>query len=337
MTHNPQQSDQSAPTLGPGDRLQAARISNGLTLGDVANRMHLSESILSSLEENDFEDITAPIFVKGYLRAYARIVNVNEEDIIHQYNSYYTDGDPPITSTSNTVPEINADDARVKWVTWLVILGLIALLTLWWWNRYQQPVQPLSLDSTQPLERFDAPPQQAIQISEDIPVATADAQALSEQAEAELETMTAQPAATDSAPGNEESPVSTTPEPAMEAPRAIEQPSPVEAQIPEPEPAQPPDNEITVEDSAIDQAPITQQGLVIGVNADTWANVTDADGNRLVRDLLRAGETLNLTGKPPLSVFLGNGYGISLQYDGKDIDISNKIRDNNTARVSIGQ
>ena len=64
---------------GPGELLQAARIQQGLSLEDVANRMHLSPAILEAIEENDFEEITAPIFVKGYLRAYARIVSLDAD------------------------------------------------------------------------------------------------------------------------------------------------------------------------------------------------------------------------------------------------------------------
>ncbi len=86
--------------IGPGDRLQAARIEMGLSAEDVANRMHLSVAILESIEENNFEDITAPIFVKGYLRAYARIVSLDEEEMIRQYLDFYSDEDPPINSTS---------------------------------------------------------------------------------------------------------------------------------------------------------------------------------------------------------------------------------------------
>jgi len=70
----------SALKLGPGERLQAARISAGYTVDDIASKMHLSNAILTSLEENDFDEITAPIFVKGYLRAYAKIVNLDEND-----------------------------------------------------------------------------------------------------------------------------------------------------------------------------------------------------------------------------------------------------------------
>ena len=54
--------------MGPGDRLKAERIELGLSIEDVATRMHLSVGILEAIEDNNFDDITAPIFVKGYLR-----------------------------------------------------------------------------------------------------------------------------------------------------------------------------------------------------------------------------------------------------------------------------
>ena len=104
LEQNPK--SESRPTgIGPGDRLQAARIQQGLSLEDVANRMHLSPGILEAIEENQFEEITAPIFVKGYLRAYARIVSLDEDEMIQQYVDYYSGEDPPISSVSNVTPE----------------------------------------------------------------------------------------------------------------------------------------------------------------------------------------------------------------------------------------
>ncbi|MDH3859227.1 MAG: helix-turn-helix domain-containing protein, partial [Gammaproteobacteria bacterium] len=110
---NDNSGQESRPTgIGPGERLQAARIQQGLSLDDVASRMHLSASILEAIEDNNFEEITAPIFVKGYLRHYARIVALDEDEMIQQYSEYYSEEDPPISSTSNMVPELSVADAR---------------------------------------------------------------------------------------------------------------------------------------------------------------------------------------------------------------------------------
>jgi cytoskeleton protein RodZ len=324
----------STPSMGPGDKLQAARISIGLTIEDVANKMHLSESILSSLEENDFDDITAPIFVKGYLRSYARIVNVDENEIIQQYTSFYTDGDPPIHSTSNTSPEINSGDTRVKWITRLVIVGLVALLSIWWWNRYQEPAQPMSLDSGgQTPQIADAPQDSADNFFQE-----SSSEELSQQAQDSLEALPEQPVDNSSA----------LQEPATEG-LAVQMPDmePVESEPEEtaPETAIEGDNtesgEIQQDDNvATTPAPesiVDAEALVLTVSADTWTDVRDADGNKLVYDLLQAGEEIVVTGKTPMRAFFGNGYGVSIKYKGKDIDLSASIRDDNTARVMIGQ
>ena len=77
--------------------------------------------------------------------------------------------------------------------------------------------------------------------------------------------------------------------------------------------------------------------MVVTVNAATWADIKDAAGNKLVYDLLQAGERLQLDGEAPFAVFLGNGYGVEIQYLGEKIDLSDKIRADNTARLRIGQ
>ena len=130
---------------GPGERLQAARIQEGLTIDDVASRMHLSPSILQAIEDNNFEEITAPIFVKGYLRAYARIVSLDEEDMIQQYMQYYSEEDPPISSTGNVTPELSVTDARMRWTTYLVVIVLAVLLSVWWWNKDRVEEPAISL------------------------------------------------------------------------------------------------------------------------------------------------------------------------------------------------
>ena len=310
--------DHHQPIPKPGDRLQAARISIGLTLDDVASKMHLSTAILRSLEENNFDEITAPIFVKGYLRSYARIVNLDEEEIIEQYSLCYTQGDPPISSTSNAVPEINSTDLRVKMTTWLVIILLLGLLSMWWWNRYQQPAQSVSLDTSQQSEILaDA-------------VNTSDANRISlpHRDNAEGDTGTGGIQATDSVSIQQDAREELVDiNKILSGPQLAPDQDTTEQQAAEPEPT-------PVE---ITQPATSGSDLVITVNADTWADIKDADGNKLVYDLLKNGEQITLSGKAPFRAFLGNGYGVSIQYKGKTIDLSNNIRADNTARINIGQ
>jgi cytoskeleton protein RodZ len=83
-------------------------------------------------------------------------------------------------------------------------------------------------------------------------------------------------------------------------------------------------------------APSGSDKLRIIVHADTWADVKDANSYQLVYDLLRADSKIELSGQAPFAVFLGNGYGVELEFNGDEVGISSKIRDDNTARLNIG-
>jgi cytoskeleton protein RodZ len=336
--HEPRQTG-----IGPGERLQAARIQQGLSLDDVADRMHLSLSILKAIEDNNFEEITAPIFVKGYLRAYARIVSLNEDEMILQYLDFYSEEDPPISSTSNILPELSVGDARIKWTTYLVILVIGVLLVAWWWNREQNSEVPISLDSQSTEQRSSA---DAEVIDSEIEAVSEDATATITANEVESSKVeTAEPAAIE--------PVETA-EPAE--PAAIEPDEPAESVAIEPaEISEPPATEpVAAEAETLESeggllettpavpvepvrlAPSGSDKLKITVSADTWTDVKDTNNYQLVYDLLRAGESVELLGEAPFSVFLGNGNGVEIRFNDEAIDISRRIRDDNTARLKIG-
>ena len=325
--------EQSPPKLGPGDRLQAARISKGMTIEEVASKMHLSTGILNSLEDNHFDDITAPIFVKGYLRAYSRLVNLNEDDIIQQYLTYYMDGDPPISSTSNTSPEINSEDSRVKWITYFVIIGLIALLSTWWWNRYQQAPETLSLEGRDSFQSEVVAMDDTDNIVETAAqIAATDEQQNSLQREIKsvVDSLDMQPEQTDNQQIASEEPDNIA-ESTSEQSIDVEEPvsmDPVDDQV------EPESEQALI---AIEPPAQNNNDLVITVNADTWASIKDATGKKLVYDLLRSGEKITVTGQAPISAFLGNGYGVTMTYKGEDIDLNSVIRPDNTARLKIGQ
>jgi cytoskeleton protein RodZ len=316
--------------IGPGERLQAARIQQGFSLDDVADRMHLSLDILKAIEDNNFEEITAPIFVKGYLRAYARIVSLNEDEMILQYLDFYSEEDPPISSTSNILPELSVGDARIKWTTYLVILVLGVLLVAWWWNREQNSEVPISLDS-QSMEQRSS--------NDDTDVISNEIEAASEGAAAAIianETESSRVESPEPAAIEPAEPIEPeTIEPAEVSEPPVPEPVSVEAEAPEPEvgllettPA--------VSDGPVRLAPSGSDKLKISVTVDTWADVKDSNKYQLVYDLLRAGESVELLGEAPFSVFLGNGNGVEIRFNDEAIDISRRIRDDNTARLKVG-
>ena len=303
---------------GPGGKLQAARLQLGMSIGDVAERMHLSNTILEALEDNNFDEITAPIFVKGYLRAYARILSIDEEAIISEYIQVYSDEDPPITTTSNTASEISASDTRVKWMTYLVILVLIALIATWWWSDQQTSEQLISLDA----EQTTTP--EVIEEQVDTAEPEASAGPVTEESSNEQAVLAGDEPAE---PATEETLPLLSLQPETSGTEVTDNIEPVTAPI-----ASTASSPVSSQSATERRAPTGDDQFLLVVNADTWADIKDATGFQLIYDLMRADSTLMMTGTAPFEVFLGNGHGVDVEINGEPVDITSFIRDDNTAR-----
>lgn len=349
-----EEKDNTQLKSGPGDQLQAARIQQGLSIEDVATRMHLSLGILKSIEENSFDDITAPIFVKGYLRAYARLVALDEDEMIQRYVEFYSNEDPPINTTSQMAPEISSQDARIKWTTYLVVIVLIALLSAWWWNKAQNKSDVVvSLNADQQnnqaiTEQFAGP--EIIEVLGEIDEGVEETN--SESSSEALVEETSNADLVDSTPVETASVENTVSEPIPEeeVPETIAEPVTIVANTVEPEVIIDASNSIdtlttdealstTTEQQPFDisrAAPTGVDLLNITVNADTWADIKDANNHRLVYDLLRANLSIQIRGKAPFSAFFGNGHGVEISFNSQSIDIASQTLDDNTARLKIG-
>jgi len=69
---------------GCGTRLRQAREAAGLTLDDVGQRLRMPVQVVKSLEEEQWQKLGAPVFVRGQLRSYARLLNVDISQLLEQ-------------------------------------------------------------------------------------------------------------------------------------------------------------------------------------------------------------------------------------------------------------
>ena len=70
--------NQAAPDgdRGCGERLRRAREAAGLRLEDVAEQLKMPVRVVRSLEEEDWSRLGAPVFVRGQLRSYSRLLGL---------------------------------------------------------------------------------------------------------------------------------------------------------------------------------------------------------------------------------------------------------------------
>ncbi len=77
-----------------GNRLTQEREEKGLSIDEVANRLYLEPRIIEALEKEHYDQLPPVIFVQGYLRSYAKLLDLPPDDVL---NAYYkaTDQAPP--------------------------------------------------------------------------------------------------------------------------------------------------------------------------------------------------------------------------------------------------
>jgi cytoskeleton protein RodZ len=75
--------------------------------------------------------------------------------------------------------------------------------------------------------------------------------------------------------------------------------------------------------------------LVLRVQEDSWADVRDAQQRRLLYETVAAGRVVNVEGVAPLSVFLGNVEGVTVELNGRPYDVA-RYKRGQVARFTLG-
>lgn len=149
---------ESGNDAGPGQRLREAREAAQLTLGEVASRMRLEPYVLELLENDHYERLHGPTFVRGYLSGYARLLDLPERPILEAYERHGY-GPPALVTELGRKPEVHVSDFPVRMVTYVIAGLLVVLVVLWWQSRQPQTATPESAQITaEPEQQTSAAP-----------------------------------------------------------------------------------------------------------------------------------------------------------------------------------
>lgn len=80
-----------------GSILATARERLGLTVEQMAAELRIESRLLEALEEDRFEALPAPVFVRGYLRHLANRFGLEYDELLHRYTGQTDTQDAPVT------------------------------------------------------------------------------------------------------------------------------------------------------------------------------------------------------------------------------------------------
>jgi cytoskeleton protein RodZ len=120
-------------TRGPGTLLAAARIRHGLPLAEISARTRIARHLLEALESENWSELPAPVYVRGFIRLYAREVGVDPRVPLGMLD---TQAEARVEAEVRAQTEAEAADRQATWdsVRWRaaysVAIGLIVAVTL---------------------------------------------------------------------------------------------------------------------------------------------------------------------------------------------------------------
>ncbi len=74
------------PGVSLGDRFRAAREARRLSLSDCSDQVRIRSVYLAAIEEDNWKAIGAAVYVRGFLRTYARFLGLDPEEVVVAFN-----------------------------------------------------------------------------------------------------------------------------------------------------------------------------------------------------------------------------------------------------------
>jgi cytoskeletal protein RodZ len=115
---------------GIGARLRAGREKLGLTVLQVAERIHTDPKIVEAIEAENFEALGAPVYARGHIRHYADLVGESANELTQAYSNLSKVAQPDLTRIVKAParPESNKLVAPA-----LVVIAVFAVAGAIWW------------------------------------------------------------------------------------------------------------------------------------------------------------------------------------------------------------
>lgn len=312
--------------------LAAAREGRGMSQVDISQRIKLQVRQVNALEQGQWDALPGKSFVRGALRSYGKLLDADVTPLLESIGGFAEPAqvhgmrslDASISKSSGRGFNSGGRGSPIFWVI-AGLIGVVALVLYFgsdhdasrirsWFPSGDAPsgtpVDPAPAPASAPLPLPSSSPTPSPDMAP-LPTAAADPST--------LPSPSASPsAATDAAgSGASDGTVSTAASSAssMASSAGGGTVAPVQSAA-----APPADAKGLIRFSAAD---------------DSWVEVRQADGLALHNGLVKAGSSVELKGKPPYRLVLGNASRLEVVYEGKVRDLAPHTRANNIARLQL--
>lgn len=314
---------------GCGNVLKAAREAQGLSIHEVCSQLRLGLKQIQAIEQDDFDKLPQPSIVRGFIRNYARLLNIDVNPILEAYQRIVPNKAPlPLSVRSNASRSVIDQPAPgfrpQRLLTFLIFLVLAGIAAYFYINHIKPQAlkdAALALDVDEIAEttgqEIPIPVPEAAPAPTDItPVAPA-AQNVDASPAAAVDNSAVAPATT----GNDVT--ATTALPANNAVTnntIVSTPTPATTQA--------------AEGTTLQASEPQKASLVFKVNEDSWVRIEDLQGKKVFSEVMPAGSERQVTTEKPVNITVGHASGTQLTIDNQPYDLTQATR-GRVARIQL--
>ncbi len=349
----------------PGQTLKVIREEKGLSQAKVAQTLHITAHYVNALECNEFDKLPGKTFIKGYFKAYAKLLGADVDNITTIYDQYIAKLEESEISEANVIRARKAYDQNLRWMICAALIIIVVIAVSWWLANSEDSATSVVSDNTNdrlpqvqtPVNAGRVDDSIAASENETVNVATSSANSRASDGNGPdglSDTVSMNKSVTaevlvarinDSSTQVQTAAVSMAGDNNSEAglliPEALDTETQTETETVTNTPAELPSGLPEFNVSRMDNhrvVSLESEGndlLKIHFLGDSWVEVDNANSTRLYNDMLSSGDDLTIKGWAPFNVLFGNANVVEVMFNAREVDLSARIRSDNSARIIL--
>jgi len=299
--------------IGPGQILSEAREKASFTVGYVANTLNFKIELVESIEQDMFNNKLPATYNRGYLRSYAKLVNVDVSEVLSAYDMLgVAEVQRSEMQSFSNLTEKQAEHSRIMWLSYIIAAILFGLMIMWWLQEPKRGVDENAVNES----LVSTPTNETVNQNDN--VEENDVAKTSTELNDTLESDTTLNDIVEIIPEDENIPQENTNSPIDDL-RSVETSlSTLEEATSEVLTNTAP---VLALDESLDES-VAIDTAIFTFSGDCWVNIFDATGERIAWGVKKSGYVMTVTGQGPLKITLGKPELAEIEFNGQAVDLS---------------
>ncbi len=288
----------------PGRMLRQAREAAGISAQEMASRLNWMPRYITAIEENYYDEMRGTTFVRGYLRAYGKMLGVDEQQLMSAFTAMQLP-EEPLVDSARADKQVSIMRRPMMGIAAGIAGAILVVMVFLWWQG--DSGQPLNATVATPAVQSTAiqTPAEEEPVEEEVVEEEVVEEEVVEEEVVEEEVV--------------EEDVSVAEITAEKVAVAVEQAVPGDVG----------DDALLVQAGPLEPVPSSVVAfadalLQFRFSGDCWLEVRDGTEQLIYADLRRTGDELGLDGQPPFTVLVGDSRYVQLHYDGEEFEIQSR-------------